>query len=80
MSLARISQVRVTAAHEGIAELVVTLEHANGGLSEVALDETASAELFKATAKATPEELVGLSWEPVRDALATAYNRFNTQR
>lgn len=77
MTDTRITNVRVAAAHEGVAELVVTLEYENGGLSEVALDEAASTALFRATDTSTPEDLIGVPWQQVRDALATAYNRFN---
>ena len=77
MSEARIARVRIAAAHEGVAELVVTLIHENGGLSEVALDTVATSALLAACNASTPEQLEGASWQKVRDALATSFNRFN---
>ena len=41
MAGAKISEVRLGAAHDGDAELVVTLRFANGGQSLVSLDEYA---------------------------------------
>lgn len=75
MTGAVIASVRVGAAHEGVAELVVTLRHVNGGLSEVALDEVAAAALLAACKVTRPEELTGHGWERVRDALSASWNR-----
>ena len=73
---AYISATRITAAHEGDAEMVVTLTHDNGGLSEVALDQYAVNALLQTSKAKDAEGLIGVGWEHVRDALATAYNRF----
>ena len=73
---AYISATRVTAAHEGDAEMVVTLTHDNGGLSEVALDQFAVNALLKVSNAKDADGLIGVGWEHVRDALTTAYNRF----
>ena len=72
-----ISGARVAAAHEGVAELVVTLRHANGGLSEVSLDSIAAAALLSACRASEPEGLIGAPWDKVRDALSISWNRFN---
>ena len=77
MREAVIESARVTAAHEGIAELVVTLMHDNGGTSEVALDQMAADALLQSCAAETPEQLAGHSWSKVREALAVSWNRFN---
>jgi len=77
MQEAVIDTVRIAAAHEGVAELVVTLKHANGGTSEVALDHLAADALLKACEASAPEQLTGHSWNKVRDAMAVSWNRFN---
>jgi len=71
-----ISAVRVAAAHGGEAELIVTLRHANGGSSDVALDAIAAAALLDACEATDPARLTGQSWQRVRDALAVSWNRF----
>lgn len=76
MAAPRIRNVRIAAAHEGIAELIVDIEYDTGGVSEVALDHIASQALMDSTGATTAEELIGQSWEAVRDALAVSWNRF----
>jgi hypothetical protein len=71
-----IKAARLSAAHEGVAELVVTLEHANGGLSEVSLDQIAAAALLDICEVASTDELQGHGWHKVRDALAVSMNRY----
>lgn len=75
-----ISGVRIAAGHDGAAELIVTLRHGNGGLSDVTLDELGAAALFEACGGRTPDDLIGHGWEKVQHALAVSWNRFaNTQ-
>ena len=69
-----ISNVRLAAAHEGVAELIVSLTFTNGGLSQVALDPVAGARLMQSCGATHVDELIGQGWELVRDALAGAYN------
>jgi hypothetical protein len=76
MSAAVICGVRIGAAHDGVAEMVVTLRHANGACSEVTLDEAASAALFSGCNASRAEELEGHGWERVREALCVSANRF----
>ncbi len=76
MSGAVICDARVVAAHDGVAELVVTLRHDNGGRSQITLDETAAAALLQACNAAGPEALEGQSWTRVREALTVSWNRF----
>ena len=78
MSEAVIASARVAAAHEGVAELVVTLAHDGGGHSEIALDQIATSALLSACGASAPEELIGAPWQKVRDALSVSWNRFNT--
>ena len=75
MNAAVIAATRLGAAHDGVAELVVTLRHRGGGESEVRLDEPAAAALLDACGASGPEELAGVGWEQVRDALRTSWNR-----
>ena len=74
---ATIACVRIAAAHEGVAELVVELEYPNGGRSEVALDHISTDALLRSCKANTPEELVGHGWSKVRDAMAVSWNRFS---
>jgi hypothetical protein len=76
MSAAVICDVRVAAAHDGVAELVVTLRHGNGGTSVVSLDQRAATALYCAYNASRADDLMGASWEHVREALAVSWNRF----
>ena len=76
MAEAVIEGARVAAAHEGVAELVVLLKYANGGVSEVALDSMAANALLQACEAEEPAQLIGHSWSKVREALAVSWNRF----
>ena len=76
MKQASIKTVRVAAAHDGDAELVVLVEYGNGGTSEIALDQIASATLMENCSAQSLEELIGHSWEKVREALLVSYNRY----
>ena len=73
---AKIRDARVAAAHEGVAELFVLIEYDNGGTSEVALDQMATAALMNSCAATDIEALRGQPWEKVRDALQVSYNRY----
>ncbi|MDC0067493.1 hypothetical protein OAL10_01665 [Gammaproteobacteria bacterium] len=71
-----ISNVRVAAAHEGIAELVVSIQYDNGGTTEVALDQMATSALMDSCNASSIEDVKGQSWNKVRDALQVSYNRY----
>jgi len=73
---AKIARVRVAAAHEGAAELIVTVAHDGGGNSEVPLDRYASEALLRNCKAHALDELIGQSWKQVRDALDISYNRY----
>lgn len=73
---ATIKSARVIAAHDGVAELIVTIVYANGGQTEVTLDATASDALMRSCNVTATKELTGHGWEKVRDALAVSYNRY----
>ncbi|MEM8769272.1 MAG: hypothetical protein AAGE43_17670 [Pseudomonadota bacterium] len=72
-----IASVRVAAAHEGVAELVVTLAYGNGGETEIALDHLATSALLAACEAEEPDALIGAPWQKVRDALGVSWNRFS---
>lgn len=76
MTAVVISDARIAAAHDGVAELVVTLRHDNGGCSRVALDAVATAALMRSCNAQCVEELTGQSWTRVREALSASWNRF----
>ena len=73
---AKIKHAEVTAAHDGIAEMIVCIEFDNGGFSEVTLDALAVDALMNSVKASSVEELEGIRWERVRDALTVSYNRF----
>jgi hypothetical protein len=59
-----------------MAELIVTVAHDGGGNSEVPLDRHASEALLRNCNANALDELIGQSWQQVRDALDTSYNRY----
>tara|TARA_B110000503_G_scaffold68197_1_gene106601 strand:+ start:567 stop:800 length:234 start_codon:yes stop_codon:yes gene_type:complete len=76
MGSAIIIDVRVAAAHEGIAELVVSIAYENGGITEVALDQMATSALMDSCNASSIDDVKGHSWDKVRDALQISYNRY----
>lgn len=76
MSGATVSQARIAAAHDGEAELVLTLSFGNGGQSLVTLDEFAARTLLASCAADSEDGLIGASWEQVRDALVASSGRY----
>ncbi len=76
MAGAVISQVGIAAAHDGEAELVVTLTFDNGGQSLVTLDEFAARTLLAISNCSSADQLIGVGWDHVRDALIASSSRF----
>jgi hypothetical protein len=76
MTAATISHVEIAAAHDGEAELVVTLSFENGGRSQVTLDEYGARQLLDSCAASNADDLIGASWEKVRDALVASSSRY----
>jgi hypothetical protein len=76
MSAAVITRVRLGAAHDGAAELILTLRFDGGGETLVPLDHHAAGALMTACGAANTDALLGQGWERVRDALETSSNRF----
>jgi len=73
---AAIGGARLIAAHDGVAELLVTIVYDNGGTTDVTLDSVATDALLRSCNTSEVEELEGQSWEKVRDALAESYSRY----
>lgn len=76
MANATIKEARVAAAHEGIAELIVSIEYDNGSTTDIALDQMATSALLKSCDAQTIEDIKGHPWEKVRDALQVSFNRY----
>ena len=76
MSGAVISRVQLGAAHDGAAEMVLTLRYENGGETLVALDPHAADHLMTACGATEAEALIGQDWSKVRDALEASSNRY----
>lgn len=74
--VAVIDGARIAAAHDGVAELLVSLRFPQGGRSEVVLDAVGAEALMQACGAVSVDALVGHGWERVRDALAVSWNRF----
>ena len=79
MSGAVIQHIQVAAAHDGVAELIVTLQFENGGRSLVTLDDYATHRLMELSGVEKAEALEGTGWEHVRDALAASSARYMTE-
>jgi hypothetical protein len=76
MSEAVIRSIDIAAAHDGEAELLVTLAYPNGGVAQITLDEFAARALIESCQARTPEAMIGASWLHVRDALIASSERF----
>jgi hypothetical protein len=76
VSGAVIRSARVAAAHDGDAQLIISIGYTNGGTSQVTLDQMAGDALMESCQAMTPDDLEGHSWEKIREALQVSYNRF----
>lgn len=74
---ARITGARVAATHDGSTELIVELRYENGGITEVALDQTGTTALMENCGAASLDDLKGHTWDEVKQALEFSWNRFN---
>ena len=68
-----ISHVQLGAAHEGHAELLITLTYPTGGQTVIPLDPTSCAHLMDLAGASQVEELIGTTWQLVRDAIQAAH-------
>lgn len=76
MADAVIKAARITAAHDGVAELVLELSYDNGGVDEVVLDELAARTLMQNCQARSVDDLKGHGWQAVREALQVSWNRY----
>ena len=75
--MATIKDARVIAAHDGVAELLVTIVYDNGGTTDVTLDDKAADALLRSCNADDIEDVKGHGWQKVRDALTLSFNRHN---
>jgi len=68
-----ISRVQLGAAHEGHAELLITLTYPTGGQTVIPLDPMSCAHLMDLAGASQVEELIGTTWQLVRDAIQAAH-------
>ena len=80
MSGAVISRVQLAAAHDGEAEMVVTLRYEDGGEALGPLDEHAVRVLLESYGANDPDELGGKGRGPVRGDMGGSSNLFITSQ
>jgi hypothetical protein len=66
---ARIVGAEIGAGHDGRAELVITLEFANGGRSRLPLDTDRGLSLLGRCGAGRAADLIGRSWHELMEAL-----------
>jgi len=69
MDEAVIVGAEIVAGHDGSAELLVRLRHPNGVEAPVQLDEATGLKLMAACEAAHVDELKGLSWRTIVEAV-----------
>jgi hypothetical protein len=57
-----VAAAEIVAGHDGAAELMIRLRHANGATSSITLDPETGFDLLRAGAAASLADLVGLPW------------------
>ncbi len=57
-----VEDAAIVAGHDGAAELMIRLRHANGALSAVTLDPETGFDLLRASGSASLADLVGRAW------------------
>jgi hypothetical protein len=68
LDAAVVAGAEIVAGHDGAAELLVRLRHANGATSAVTLDPHTGFDLLRAGAAASLADLVGRRWlDLIRD-------------
>ena len=72
---ATVQDAKIAASHDGIAEVLLTIKHANGGLTQVALDYFAISTLMESCQVESIEGIIGTNWDKVRDAIQASHNR-----
>ena len=72
---AQVNDIKITASHDGIAETLLVLKYDNGGISQVTLDYSATTALMEACKAKSIDDIIGASWDKVRDAIQASYKR-----
>jgi len=62
LDAAVVMRAEIVAGHDGAAELMIRLRHANGAESAVTLDPETGFDLLRAGSAASLADLVGQSW------------------
>ena len=62
LDAAIVTAAEIVAGHDGAAELLIRLRHANGAVSAVTLDPETGFDLLRAGAAASLADLVGKPW------------------
>jgi hypothetical protein len=62
LDAAVVTGAEIVAGHDGAAELMIRLAHANGAVSAVTLDPETGFDLMRAGAAASLADLVGQPW------------------
>ena len=73
--IAKVQDLKISASHEGIAEVLLTIKHDNGGLTQVPLDYFAISMLMESCQAESIEGIIGTNWDKVRDAIQASHNR-----
>jgi hypothetical protein len=62
LDAAVVTAAEIVAGHDGAAELLIRLRHANGAVSAVTLDPDTGFDLLRASSAASLADLVGQPW------------------
>ena len=72
---ATVHDAKIAASHDGSAEVLLTIKHENGGLTQVPLDNFAISMLMESCQAESIEGIIGTNWDKVRDAIQASHNR-----
>ena len=72
---ATVHDAKIAASHDGSAEVLLTIKHENGGLTQVPLDYFAISMLMETCEAESIEGIIGTNWDKVRDAIQASHNR-----
>ena len=73
--IAKVQDLKIAASHEGTAEVLLTIKHDNGGVTQVPLDYFAITSLMESCQVESIEGIIGTEWDKVRDAIDSSHNR-----
>ena len=72
---ATVHDAKIAASHDGSAEVLLTIKHENGGLTQVHLDYVEISMLMDCCQAESLEGIIGTNWDKVRDAIQASHNR-----